>query len=80
MCEGSIQSSLSSLEGLKDLNLSRNNLSGQIPEFLQGFVFLQYLNLSSNNLKVKYQDKESLQILALVLFLGIVSSVGESLL
>ncbi|XP_017984238.1 PREDICTED: probable LRR receptor-like serine/threonine-protein kinase At3g47570 [Theobroma cacao] len=47
--EGTIPGSLSSLKGLQDLDLSRNNLSGQILEFLQGFIFLQYLNLSFNN-------------------------------
>jgi hypothetical protein len=40
---------LESLRGLQHLDLSNNNLSGQIPKFLEVFVFLQILNLSYNN-------------------------------
>ncbi|CAL2240753.1 unnamed protein product [Prunus armeniaca] len=47
--QGTIPSSLSSLRGLEELYLQRNNLSGTIPEFLEHFEFLQSLNLSHNN-------------------------------
>ncbi|KAL2526409.1 putative LRR receptor-like serine/threonine-protein kinase [Abeliophyllum distichum] len=45
---GSIPSSLSSLRGLKYFDISQNNLSGQIPEYLGSFD-LQFLNLSFND-------------------------------
>ncbi|XP_028053978.1 probable LRR receptor-like serine/threonine-protein kinase At3g47570 [Camellia sinensis] len=36
------------LKGIQELDVSRNNLSGQIPRFLGEFRFFQYLNLSYN--------------------------------
>ncbi|XP_059307952.1 putative receptor-like protein kinase At3g47110 isoform X2 [Lycium ferocissimum] len=44
---GTIPSSLSSLRGLEELDLSRNNLSSQIPRSLQ-LISLKRLNLSFN--------------------------------
>ena len=44
----SIPSSFSSLRGIPNLDLSRNNLSGKIPEFLQEIDF-KSLNLSYND-------------------------------
>ncbi|GJM98103.1 hypothetical protein PR202_ga15079 [Eleusine coracana subsp. coracana] len=41
---------LRNLQGLQELDLSCNNLSGAIPEFLGSFAGLTYLNLSFNNL------------------------------
>lgn len=46
-----ILSSLSSLRGLKDLDLYQKNLSSEIPEFFVEFELLQNLNLSYNNLE-----------------------------
>ncbi|KAE8670735.1 hypothetical protein F3Y22_tig00112114pilonHSYRG00225 [Hibiscus syriacus] len=46
---GPIPSSLSSLKGLEAFNVSDNNLSGEIFEFLLSFRALKYLNLSSND-------------------------------
>ncbi|XP_058089377.1 probable LRR receptor-like serine/threonine-protein kinase At3g47570 [Magnolia sinica] len=43
------QSLLRNLKGIIELDFSRNNLSGQIPKYLEEFHFLQYLNLSFNN-------------------------------
>ncbi|XP_059626776.1 probable LRR receptor-like serine/threonine-protein kinase At3g47570 [Cornus florida] len=45
---GSISLSLSSLRGLLDLDLSRNNLTGQIPSFFDQFS-MKNLNLSFND-------------------------------
>ncbi|KAG5512722.1 hypothetical protein RHGRI_038863 [Rhododendron griersonianum] len=50
MFQGSIPPSFSSLKGIQSLDLSRNNLSDQIPEDLAVLVFLNNLNLSFNNL------------------------------
>ncbi|KAK2634890.1 hypothetical protein Ddye_029682 [Dipteronia dyeriana] len=47
---GSIPSSMSSLRGLRKIDLSRNNLSGQIPKFLETLA-LENLNLSFNDLE-----------------------------
>ncbi|CAL8999195.1 unnamed protein product [Prunus brigantina] len=44
----SIPSSMIGLKALEELDLSRNNLSGEIPKFLGGFVFLKKLDLSFN--------------------------------
>ncbi|MGV7343411.1 hypothetical protein PJI17_32450, partial [Mycobacterium kansasii] len=41
-------STFSTLKGLRSLDLSRNNLSGKIPRYLEKFA-LEYLNLSFNN-------------------------------
>uniref|UniRef100_A0A5B7B5Z4 Protein kinase domain-containing protein n=1 Tax=Davidia involucrata TaxID=16924 RepID=A0A5B7B5Z4_DAVIN len=46
--QGTIPNSLRALRGIQELDLSRNNLSGQIPKYLEGFV-LQILNLSFND-------------------------------
>ncbi|ONK80903.1 uncharacterized protein A4U43_C01F23020, partial [Asparagus officinalis] len=46
--DGTISQSMSRLEGLRELDLSSNNLSGSIPGFL-GRSSLVYLNLSLNN-------------------------------
>ncbi|PPD89833.1 hypothetical protein GOBAR_DD13221 [Gossypium barbadense] len=46
--EGSIPASLSLLRGLEALDVSDNNLSGGVPEFLVSFGALKYLNLSFN--------------------------------
>ncbi|MFS7956077.1 putative protein kinase RLK-Pelle-LRR-XII-1 family [Helianthus anomalus] len=43
-----IPPSLSSLKGLVKLDVSHNNLSGQIPRFMERFL-LEYLNLSYND-------------------------------
>ncbi|KAF5799406.1 putative non-specific serine/threonine protein kinase [Helianthus annuus] len=43
-----IPSSLNSLKGLVELDISHNNLSGQIPNFLELFE-LEYLNLPHND-------------------------------
>ncbi|CAL5342788.1 unnamed protein product [Camellia sinensis] len=37
------------LRGLEELDLSHNNLSGKIPDYLEAFLFLQKLNLSFND-------------------------------
>ncbi|XP_042521273.1 probable LRR receptor-like serine/threonine-protein kinase At3g47570 [Macadamia integrifolia] len=47
----SIPSSMSSLRGLQDLDLSHNNFSGFIPIYLETFRSLQNLNLSFNHLE-----------------------------
>lgn len=47
---GPIPPTLFALRGLHELDLSRNNLSGQIPNFLAN-LSLQMLNLSYNNLE-----------------------------
>ncbi|CAN6576449.1 unnamed protein product [Malus baccata var. baccata] len=39
------------------MDLSRNNLSGQIPEFLSMFRFLRHLNLSYNNFEGKMPEE-----------------------
>jgi hypothetical protein len=44
---------LKTLRGLEEIDLSHNNLSGQIPEFLSKFLSLKHLNLSHNNLEGK---------------------------
>lgn len=54
--KGSIPPSFISLRGLLDLDLSRNNLSGQIPEFLQQ-LSLSNLNLSFNNFEGQLPTK-----------------------
>ena len=46
--QGIIPPSLSSLTGIQLLDLSRNNLSGKIPDYLEG-LDLHYLNLSFND-------------------------------
>jgi hypothetical protein len=46
--QGSIPSSFSSLRGIQFLDLSCNNLSGQLPNFLVTIPFIS-LNLSYNN-------------------------------
>ncbi|KDP38867.1 hypothetical protein JCGZ_05024 [Jatropha curcas] len=46
--QGTLPLSFASLRGLRVLDLSRNNLSGKIPEYLEKFS-LEYLNLSFNN-------------------------------
>ncbi|CAK9187476.1 unnamed protein product [Ilex paraguariensis] len=46
--QGSMPSTLSFLKGIQELDLSRNNLSGKIPEYLTGFQ-LKKLNLSFND-------------------------------
>ncbi|GKD62972.1 receptor kinase-like protein Xa21, partial [Tanacetum coccineum] len=46
--QGIIPPSFSSLRGLVKIDLSRNNLSGHIPRFLELFS-LEYVNLSFNN-------------------------------
>lgn len=43
-------SSLASLKGLSNLDLSRNKLSGNIPKDLQTLPFLVYFNASFNDL------------------------------
>ncbi|XP_058110867.1 probable LRR receptor-like serine/threonine-protein kinase At3g47570 [Magnolia sinica] len=45
---GSIPPTFTTLKGLRLLDLSRNNLSGKIPRYLEKFA-LEYLNLSFNN-------------------------------
>lgn len=45
----SIPKASGNLNGLQALDLSQNNQSGYIPSFLEGFQFLKYMNLSSNN-------------------------------
>lgn len=42
-------SSLSNLKGMEELDLSHNNFSGKIPDYLEGFIFLRTLNLSFND-------------------------------
>jgi hypothetical protein len=36
---------------LEELDLSENNLTGRVPEFLGRFSVLRHLNLSHNNLE-----------------------------
>uniref|UniRef100_A0A7N2LGJ3 non-specific serine/threonine protein kinase n=1 Tax=Quercus lobata TaxID=97700 RepID=A0A7N2LGJ3_QUELO len=48
--EGTIPD-LSKLKGIQYLDLSHNNLSGQIPSYMVNFPVLQTLNLSFNNLE-----------------------------
>ncbi|CAN1143761.1 Probable LRR receptor-like serine/threonine-protein kinase At3g47570 [Linum perenne] len=47
--QGIIPSSLSSLRGIQELDLSTNKLSGQIPEFFESMNISKKLNLSHNN-------------------------------
>ncbi|GJR80100.1 kinase-like domain-containing protein [Tanacetum coccineum] len=47
--QGIIQSSLRSLGGLQVPDISQNNLSGKIPQFLDKWVSLEFLNLSFND-------------------------------
>ena len=42
---------LSKLKGFQYLDLSHNNLSGQIPSYIVNFPVLKFLNLSFNNLE-----------------------------
>ncbi|XP_077232649.1 putative LRR receptor-like serine/threonine-protein kinase At3g47570 [Tasmannia lanceolata] len=49
--QGTIPSSLANLKGIRELDLSHNNLSRKIPEYLKTFHFLEYLNLSFNDLE-----------------------------
>ncbi|KAK9189502.1 hypothetical protein WN943_018100 [Citrus x changshan-huyou] len=53
---GSIPSSLSSLRAVLAIDLSRNNLSGLIPKFLED-LSLEYLNLSFNDLEGEVPTK-----------------------
>jgi sensor c-di-GMP phosphodiesterase-like protein len=48
--EGTIPD-LSKLKGIQYLDLSHNNLSGQIPSYMVNFPVLKFLNLSFNNLE-----------------------------
>lgn len=59
--QGPIFSSLSHVRGLQKLDLSSNNLSGQIPEFLESFTLS---NMKSLIIPMQFQS------------LGAVSSVG----
>ena len=45
---GILPSSFGSLKGLEELDMSRNNLSGEFPRFLQDLRYLRLLNLSLN--------------------------------
>ncbi|PWA43970.1 protein kinase-like domain-containing protein [Artemisia annua] len=47
--EGIIPPSFSSLRGLKVLDISQNKLSGKIPQFLENWNSLEFLNLSFND-------------------------------
>jgi hypothetical protein len=49
--DGSIPESLTSLRGIMELDLSRNNLSGGIPKLLESLSSLNILNMSYNNLE-----------------------------
>lgn len=49
--QGHIPSSLSSLRGLRVLDMSQNNLSSDISEFSAGLKLVQNLNLSYNDLE-----------------------------
>ena len=51
--EEAIPPSLMTLRGLKEIDLSHNNMSRQILEFLSKFFSLNHLNLSQNDLKGK---------------------------
>ncbi|XP_011006849.1 PREDICTED: probable LRR receptor-like serine/threonine-protein kinase At3g47570, partial [Populus euphratica] len=53
----SIPSALSSLRGVLQFNFSRNNLSGKIPEFFQGFNSLEMLDLSYNDFEGLIPDE-----------------------
>ena len=54
--QGTIPSSFESLRGLKQLDLSNNNFSGEIPKFLELFD-LQLLNLSNNHFEGEVPTK-----------------------
>ncbi|KAH9318985.1 hypothetical protein KI387_020754, partial [Taxus chinensis] len=48
--DGPIQTSLTKLKNLEDIDLSRNNLSGAIPVAFTEMKTLKHINLSSNRL------------------------------
>jgi len=52
MFQGSFPSSFSNLKALLDLNLSHNNFSGQVPQFIDE-MDLQHLDISFNNFEGK---------------------------
>ncbi|XP_042509133.1 probable LRR receptor-like serine/threonine-protein kinase At3g47570 [Macadamia integrifolia] len=56
--EGTIPQPLTLLKGLRDLDLSLNNLSGQIPKGVEKLSALQSLNLSFNNLEGEVPTEE----------------------
>lgn len=43
--QGTVPLSLSSLRAIEKIDVSSYNLSGKIPMYMEGFCFLQYLNL-----------------------------------
>ncbi|KAL9662905.1 hypothetical protein QQ045_027740 [Rhodiola kirilowii] len=47
--KGTISFDISKLKSLQNLDLSNNNLSGEVPEFLSSMTSLRFLNLSNNN-------------------------------
>lgn len=55
---------------LQELDLSRNNLSGQIPKYLEQLTFLQYLNLFSIVLRLRFQHLGVFQTASAVLVTG----------
>ncbi|XP_017221633.2 putative receptor-like protein kinase At3g47110 [Daucus carota subsp. sativus] len=54
--QGNISQSMKKLRGLRNVDLSRNNLSGKIPDFFEN-LSLKYLNLSWNHFKGELHTK-----------------------
>ena len=62
---------------MEELDLSRNDFSGKIPVYLEGFVFLLKLNLSFNDFVGAVPKKKAfLRMLQLFLLRGTTSFVG----
>ncbi|XP_057998003.1 putative receptor-like protein kinase At3g47110 [Hevea brasiliensis] len=68
--QGPIPPSLVSLRGLQRLDLSRNNLSRKILKEIEKLPFLEYLNLSFNNLEGEVPTKGVLNNITAVLLVG----------
>uniref|UniRef100_A0A1J3FR72 non-specific serine/threonine protein kinase n=1 Tax=Noccaea caerulescens TaxID=107243 RepID=A0A1J3FR72_NOCCA len=70
---GSITSDISKLTQLIELDLSRNDLSGEIPDFFADMKLLKVINLSGNpklNITIPESLKERVNSKSLILILG----------
>lgn len=67
---GNIPSSLASLKGIVNLDLSQNNLLRPIPKEIQNLHFLVYLNLSYNNMVGEVPIGEVFQNASATFFIG----------